>query len=80
MSILKAFAMPLNSFFLKIDICGPVLLLLQAGRMSSNIDEMYLQTENKVQLEEAQLSVSFPISLTEASEISQHSYSTPWTN
>lgn len=79
MSILKAFAMPLNSFFLKIDICGP-LLLLQAGRMSSNINEMYLQTENKVQLEEAQLSVSFPISLTEASEISQHSYSTPWTN
>lgn len=56
MCILKAFASlkqcHMIPFFFKIDICG-LTLLLQAGKTSSNIDKMYQQTENEVQLEES---------------------------
>jgi len=71
MSILKAFESLKQChripFFFKINVCG-LTLLLQASKMSSNIDEMYQQTENRVQLEESSLSVSFLVSLTGVSE------------
>lgn len=56
MCILKAFASLKQChripFFFKIHVCGPTLFL-QAGRVSSNIDEMYQQTEKKAQLQES---------------------------
>lgn len=56
MCILKAFASVEQChgipFLFKIDICGPTLLL-QAGKMSRNVDKIYQQTENKVQLEQS---------------------------